>query len=376
MPCSGFAGGNIGTLSMRARKFRLRKMPRYWVVREQYRRERAGNDSPFLWTIGRRVERLFVLGLVLMALSFFEIYLTTANFLISQDRAFLAVTGLLNGIQENRSQLEMLFNVKPDMAASAPTEIGGRAARVAAARKKLGLAPAKQKPSGSPPKKQPTYGEALGEVLGNVSGETGVSFSDMDQYIDNRLPPSELVKKLTSVKRSIESQPTSVWGIVTPRQMKIKYAGIDYQIPYDFLSTMLVAVMAPLIAGWLSLLYMARQREIFEITKATDFKEVFPHILNFVPVDFRRDGSAATPGQLAFSGGLLTALRVIVILVLSVPLVFAHSYSLSLLLAVKGHTPLWLIGLSVGFAVYVFFQGLTLVLQEGVYLKNKSFVIS
>jgi hypothetical protein len=45
--------------------------------------------------------------------------------------------------------------------------------------------------------------------------------------------------------------------------MKIEYAGIDYQIPYGFLSTLLVAVMAPLIAGWLSLLYMARQREIF-----------------------------------------------------------------------------------------------------------------
>jgi hypothetical protein len=214
-------------------------------------------ESHDLYTLGRRVERLFLLGVVLIVLSFVETYLITANRQLSRDQSAAAIIALQDKIIAEEPHLTVLFQTKlalptqqePTIESSQSTE---RSKLAAITRKQLGLPePPPPRPTKSPiaPNKVPTYGETLDTLISEITQATHSPSEDFAKYRDVSKSPRDLIKALQQQKDSIENKSTAVWGIQTPRLFQLQYAGLDYKIPLGFISTTLAVGLAFLIVG-------------------------------------------------------------------------------------------------------------------------------
>jgi hypothetical protein len=330
---------------------------------------RSDSEPSPLYALGKRMERLQILGIILTAFCLFEYYLVTANYLISQDRSINTISSILVELRGQESVLDKLYALKSSPQPSSFPSGNDESERVLATRKMLGLRPpvARKSTDTNSPK---SYDEALDRIFSKVLSRPDAGSIDTVALRD--LKPDALIKKLEQMRGALEQQPTNVWGIEMPRLLNFEYAGTDYRVPFGFLSTVFAATLTPLIAGWLSVLYMTRQRELVEIRRATDFMNVYPHILNFVPF-FIRFQRVLSPGEQAFQRRFLATLRVIVLSVLIFPTLFAHGSSLIWLQLTDGSDLSLLFWVSIAFAIYVFFQVFSLLLQECLLLANKQF---
>jgi hypothetical protein len=344
------------------------------------------SSNEVLYVLGRRMERLFLLGVVLIVLSFVEVFLTTASKQLSEDRAQAAVVALTDQLASKQESLTALFQLKP-----LPTSPGGRtpgdsaerSARVAETRRKLGLPdppptrPTAIGPVAGTPK---TYAEAINAIIIDIAKTTNSSTQDLAKFNDPSKSPAELLKAVAEQKATNEKTPTAVWGIQTPRLVQVQYAGLDYKVPFGFLSTVFAVALAPLIAGWLSAVYMTRQRELLLIADLMDYKDSFPHVLNFLPVRFTRYEWLTRKGLHARSiaearinrvGNSL--LRSVVVLLFAIPMVYAYCYTLFQLWQINAEQASAPLFVGIFLAFFMALQTLSLVGQEWIALHGKEF---
>ena len=69
-------------------------------------------DNRALYFLGRRVERLFLTGIILVVLCFLEAYLTTANRELSNDQSASVIAALLGRLRSEEPKLTVLFGAK------------------------------------------------------------------------------------------------------------------------------------------------------------------------------------------------------------------------------------------------------------------------
>ncbi|MDO9387619.1 MAG: hypothetical protein Q7T65_13035 [Thiobacillus sp.] len=335
--------------------------------------------------LGRRIERLIFVGILLILVCFAEAYVATVNKQIREDRHAMAITYLLSRLESDESRLTELYQSKSESLSARNSTIsaeGKREKAVNETRIKLGLPPPAPKPKAS--SQEPvTYGEALRKIVLELRlqyPELGAEFAQ-HQYSDFTTPPKKLIDTFTEKKKVLESSPTTVWGIQTPRLLQFQYAGIDYKFPFGFVSNTLAIVLAPMIVGWLGALTFTRQRELLLITSLDDYKLAFPHILNILPVNFIRierlfqqTGTAKDRISRRRLNILMASIfRTFFILLITLPLVFGFLYSIVQLFDLN--KDLGAIFLYVGFfmAFVMFNQMLYLAIQEWTFLHKKEF---
>ena len=333
------------------------------------------NPSSLMF-LGRRIERMLYVGIVLLILCFVELYLVSASVYFGAEGR-MGEAALLTRIEENKERLSSLFQ-----SLQSPQErklLAKNEQRVAETRRKLGL----------PPKLVPdstveveTYGHALSAIITDVARDTGAHPGILGKSIDISKPPEVLIKNLHDLQKGLEKKSTTVWGIETPSLFSIQYSGIDYRIPTNFLASTLVATLAPLLIGWLGSLYLTRQRELLAISELHDYKLAFPHILNLMPIMFTQYEKVY--GAIYFSKEkrfqrvtnriMLSIFRSLLILVFAGPMVTIVLYSVyQLLNQLVGGLFTLNVGITVILALILLNQSLSLVVQEWTLAYRKQF---
>lgn len=353
-------------------------------------------DPRTLYFLGRRVERLAFTGILLIVLSFVDIYFATANIQLIADRSSTAIATLLNKMKTEEKRLTTLYHAKPaPPALPVPpvpqplpvSEMQEQQKLIAQTREKLGLPPL-ERPKPPKPRKPPTpspkpetYREAIGKIVIEVSKESEARAEDFSSLMNPTKPPSELIKTIQSQKDVLDNKPTTVWGIQTPRLFQLQYAGQDYRIPLDFLSRILAVALAPLVFAWLCALYLTRQRELMMISDIDDYKLAFPHIFNFLPVSFDKVETRMHQRHVTRYRNVLSfinrffhsMLRSCAVLLLALPMVAGCTYAIYLIWDIETSTTSTLYISGALLVLIMFIQILALVIQEWTVLHRKEF---
>lgn len=325
-------------------------------------------NSSQLQSLGRRLERLTFAGLILTGLSFSEMYLTAANAQYAEDKTFVAISDMIISMQSNITTLETMFkSYRYDAEA-----IDKRKASIAATRKELGLKdentqePSHQKNKTEMPK---TYKDYLNMLIAESVEKSNCSPRALLPYNDPSTPPDEIISKLQSVKSEYDKKPFDIWGIKSPRSIGIDYAGANFQFQYNFISTSLFFILSILISGWLSSFYITRQREMHQISKSRNFGDIFPHLLNFIPVHFEAIQPELAQNNKTLIKITLSVLRTFLIATIVTPMVIAHAYSI-----IHFWTNDYLKSVIIVFLLYATIQSLAIIYQEPVILWRTYFV--
>jgi hypothetical protein len=334
--------------------------------------------------LGRRVERLVFVGILLILLCFVEAYLAAANTQLNQDRHADAVTALLNHLEPNSLHLADLYKTKsppPSPLTSTSSSTAKRQKAINETRKKLGLPPALPPKPERPVPKPPTYADTLHGIINAVEMAYPELRSEFDKYDDPTRDPGLLIDALKKQKDILERAPTTVWGIQTPRLLQFQYAGMDYKFPFGLVSSALEIALAPLIIGWIGALMFTRQRELFMIKALDDYKLTFPHILNILPVNFleiegkfqAKETRKARIYRRKFNQGLYSIFRSFFVLLITLPMLFGFTYSLFQLLDIDKDLDLIFFGIGLFMAFIMLLQTIILVAQEWLALHKKEF---
>jgi hypothetical protein len=330
--------------------------------------------------LGRRLERLFFVGILLVVVCFLESYLAAASHQLAKDNSLSALTLLYNEIAARQDELDELFK-KPTPASPIGHLQGQDAERIAETRRKLGLPLEGPQEAGDARGQPRTYEEALSKILEDVAPLSSRLKSDLAKIVHFDRSPALLLKDVQEQRVSMETTTTSVWGIDTPRALHVNYAGINYKVPFQFLSITLALALAPLLVGWLGAVYITRQRELAIISTIEDFKLAFPHVLNLLPVTFDRVrrmlrypykararylNSAVNRKALAFC-------RAAIVLFFSLSMLSGFAYSLFQIWAADGENISFPFVVGIVFAIIMFAQSFTLLIQESIMLYGKEF---
>lgn len=341
-------------------------------------------NTELLGFLGRRMERLIFVGILLILLGFAEAYVATANKQIREDRHAMAITSMLSRLESQEPRLTALYQSDSELLSARSATVSAESKRekaVIETRRKLGLPPSI--PKREVPSQEPaTYREALDKIVFDLRllhPELSMELAQ-DQYTDYTTPPKKLINVLREQNKALESSPTTVWGIQTPRLLQFQYAGTDYKFPFDFVSSALSIALAPMIVGWLGALTFTRQRELLIITSLEDYKLAFPHILNILPVNFVRierlfqqtATAKARISQRKLNIIMAAVFRTFFILLITLPLAFCFSYSVVQLSDFdKGLDAIFLSFFVAAFVMLL--QSAYLAFQEWIFLHKKEF---
>lgn len=323
-----------------------------------------------LFSLGRRIERLLYFGFVLLLLCALEVYLAAAAAYFSATDT-RSLDALVAQIESDESELQKLYD-----ASKRPRHLSSERERaVASMRKSLGLPPRPADPLDN----VPTYRSRLHDILVSVP-EWWSADDSVGGILGTDKAPQQIVAALRELRaRKIRDRGT-VLGIETPRLLTLQYGSAEFRVSAQPLAGGLLTALYPLSVVWLGSFYITRQRELVGIRASRDFKEAFPHVLNFVAVDFselwRRRGVRMKPKDVRFNssfvGALTTAFRCSFVLVAVAPLVIGLGYSSVLLFSLT--SPSWAIVLLAGLAyIVVGCGGVALVVQEAFGLYGKTF---
>jgi hypothetical protein len=346
------------------------------------------SDPRALHFLGRRVERLIFAGILLIVVCSIDTYLATASRQLAEDSSASALTALLNRLESQRDMLTLLFQAKPEPE-PAPQVRQQRSSPerervIAETRQKLGLPPAPPPAPPKPPKprpKPPTYAGSLDTLLEDVVRSTHSTRTDLSKFIDSAKSPDDLIKVLRQQRDILEQRPTNVWGVETPRLFALHYGGLEYKFPSYFISSTLTIALAPLLIGWLGALYATRQRELMMIAHLDDYKLAFPHILNFLPVNFQELAARLNFRKKVRNSHIdtviariaLSLFRSCVVLLFSAPMVLAFIYSTFQLWILADEPVSLAFTVAVIVIITITMQSLLLVLQEWLLLHRKLF---
>jgi hypothetical protein len=226
---------------------------------------------------GKRVERLFYFGIVLLLLSFFELYFVSASIYGGKENP-KNIERFIARFEPNIDKLWVLFS-NPIPSSKEAITASQREIRVNATRKLLGL------PSQiNETKKTETYSDALNEVVRSAAREAELSQETVGQLVDVNKSPDALFADMRQKQQELLKKPVTVWGIEAPSTVPLLYGNAKYQIPISFIANALLCALAPLLIGWLGSLLMTRQRELLVLRELKDYRLAFPHVLNILPV--------------------------------------------------------------------------------------------
>lgn len=322
-----------------------------------------------LMDTGLRIERLLYLAFFLILLCCLEIYLTAsaAHFSASDTRS---IDSVIDAVEQDRSELSRLFEIqkKPALPDTA------REQRAAAMREKLGLPPAAQKEAAGD-----NYKQRLENILIALPRMWELK-AQLSEAFDSKSPPDEILAKLRNLRASKIPDKGTILGIETPRLLTLQYGSADFRFSAQPLATALLIALYPLSVVWIGSFYITRQRELLAMRQLADHKETFPHVLNFLVVDFsgfhRRIGLPTSRknvrNNLILLAVLTTSIRCLFLAMLVAPIIGGLAYSsLQLFDLLSPPISIWI---STG-AVFLFVAllGLSLVIQEAIALRGKQF---
>lgn len=323
-----------------------------------------------LFTIGLRIERLLYLGFFLLLLCGLQVYFTAAAAHFSATETG-ALDSLIAILEQNKSELQSLYDSdrKPR---PRDTE---REQRVATMREKLGLPAAQSQTRGD----RPTYKGKLQDLLISLPGSLDLR-GQLGGTLDSAQSPEEILTRLRSLRQGKLQERGTVLGIEAPRLMTLQYGSADFRVSAQPLATGLLLAFYPLLLVWLGSFYITRQRELLGIRSAQDYKEAFPHILNFVAVDFsglqRRLGFRAKPREarinLYISRFATTFIRCVFVVMAVAPMITGIAYSTVQLFGLLD-PPMYFIALAAVAFIIVMLLGLASVIQEALALRGKLF---
>lgn len=318
---------------------------------------------------GLRIERLLYLAFFLVLLCCLEIYLTAAaaHFSASDTRS---IDSAIQAIEQERVELNRLFELQKKPA----TPDTAKEQRAAAMRQKLGLPPAVQKEIAGD-----SYKERLKNVIITLPGVWGIR-EQLPEVFESKNSPEEILQKLQGLRTSKLPDKGTILGVETPRLLTFQYGSADFRFSAQPLAAALLIILYPLCAVWIGSFYITRQRELLAIHQLVDHKKTFPHVLNFLAVDFsefhRKIGfqishkSARLNLTLSFVS--TTTIRCLFLSMLLAPMIGGLAYSSIQLFDLL--SPPAIIWIPTG-AVFCFIALLcmAMVLQEAVLLRGKKF---
>ena len=195
--------------------------------------------------MGRRVERLLLAGIALIALVLFAFYLASAARHYVEDRVSQGVESLALLIEGDDKVLQRFYDLESQ-------------------RQKL-AAKKKQEPA------ENFYAKALEDKVARASMLSGTDAESLRAFVSDARPPAELVKSLRERKKALDDRPTTVAGVVMPSST------LGTRLPAAFVANTLIVLLAPLIMLWLAALRASRTRELAAATQSGD---AYPHALN------------------------------------------------------------------------------------------------
>lgn len=278
--------------------------------------------------LGRRVERLLYFGSILLLLCFVELYFVSAARFVGEESPG-RIAELAAKIKSEKDQLQKLFEAKPKSVLT-PADTREKLA-VANMRKRLGLPPQTEevKPTGE------TYEDALTRLLHQLPYWYTLADTTRQLARDISTSPDQKLLKLGQLQEELLSRPATIWGIKTPLVLPMKYAGIEYQIPAEFIARAAFFALAPLALGWLLSLVITRERELMIMRGISDYRLTFPHVLNMLAVSLDWGSLATDEKKLSrkqitrtYVGGKIffALFRSIILLIFCLPMVVILSY--------------------------------------------------
>jgi hypothetical protein len=282
-----------------------------------------------LGSLGKRIERLFYFGFLLILLSFVELYFSSAAVFFSNTNESTA-SFYLSKMEQAARELNFAF-VQSTVKIS-KAELDKRRLAIAENRAALGLPPEEEKKEEKSPK---SYKTMLKEIYDAHKHSSNKSEEQFSAIFNAGRSPDQIVEQLGKIKEDEIKAKGMVWGIETPRLFSINYGKSDYSVPAQFLAFVTFTALAPVILAWLGSFYVTRQRELLLIRELHDFRQSFPHILNIFHISFvnlARNLGIHKSRKSIYSerriGGILTAIfRSIVVMTICLPMVLCSAYS-------------------------------------------------
>lgn len=334
------------------------------------------------WVIGKRLERILFAGVLLTGLCFVELYMVTADIAYSRDSETSAIDSFLEGLERNTETLSILFNKKPEAVTAtrpepviSPSATEKHARAIAASRMKLGLPPVAKReedalePQANTQQRPLTYTKILEDIVTEAENQSHASKGTLKQFINPSLSPDDLKKKAKDIRNTLENKPFSVWGIQSPRRIGVAYAGSNFELQYNFISIALISIISPFMAGWISMLYVTRQREIHAIRSERKLSIIFPHILNIIPVNYNKlSGKFPREIDKKFSVVVYAIIRMIIMALVISPMIWLHTHATFILWDFMDNKFIYMF-----FIVYTLLQGLLVIIQDGYFFKGVYF---
>jgi hypothetical protein len=326
--------------------------------------------------LGKRIERLFYFGAVLVLLCLALIYFaSTAIYMRSSNPNGYAT--LEKRLAADSQHLQELY----DHPSTKSDESPDRVLAIQNARKKLGLPPEViAAPITSDGK---TYGDELKSVIQISSTESGVSVDALSSGISATQSPLEVLGIVQANLKKASEAPAEIWGIQTPLIVPVEYGDARYGVPASIIAYSLMIAIAPLIIWWLGSFQLTRQRELVAIRGCDDYRLIFPHILNLFPVLYidapwlsekERAGRRNHRRQRIFLQMVYSLMRTFVVILISWPMLIMYLYSVFQLLSLQDNIAFWEVLIALAVGIWMSMQALVTLMQEWMYLWGKVYM--
>ncbi|MGE4527535.1 MAG: hypothetical protein AB7D00_04125 [Rhodospirillaceae bacterium] len=332
------------------------------------------HSSEILLLLGKRIEKLLFVGFMLTSISIVELYFSSALKQFSDDKIQLAASILIDDLEKQIPSLSKDYTSLNDIKNKRPSYVDkNNNTPENKIRKKLGIPqknPKNKSGNITDTQPKPTYDQRISQMLSNLRGRIGILPPEITQICNWKTPPNKILDNLKEIRTKQESKPINIWGITAPRLIELGYGSAIFQFKYEIILIVLMSVLSPLICGWLTSLYMTRQRELHEISISCDYKNSFPHVLNFIPVHFKsivgRDPTKSDRKSLGIASALV---RIIIVFVAAFPVCFFHG---SVIL--NWHINSWFSYAHYAFFIWGTVQLAALIIQETLFWKGMYFV--
>lgn len=325
--------------------------------------------------LGKRIERLFYFGAVLVLLCLALVYFssTTKYMRSSNPNGFSILekrlTADLQHLQELYDHPVVASETSPD-----------RMRAIQETRRKLGLPLEVNTVTHA---QTQTYQDELKSVIQISSSESGVSVESLSNGIDATQPPLQIIGVVQGDLKKISETPAEIWGIQTPLVVPVEYGEARYGVPASVVAYSLLIAVAPLIIWWLGSFQLTRQRELIAIRDCDDYKVIFPHILNLFPITYinapwlagkermRRDNYQRSRVAMQVTYSLF---RSFVIILISWPMLIMYLYSAIQLLTLQDDLSSLELVVALVVGCWMVVQALYTLLQEWLLLWGKMYV--
>lgn len=233
-----------------------------------------------LTSLGRRIERLFYIGFLIIIACFIEFYLSVSGAYFFEMNEKVSEF-YLNKIESKKEELDKAFTRQknPSLAAS-DAEHDKRATRT---RVELGLPPISETKRENSEK---TYFQMISDIFQSFPNNHELQKTKILEIFSSEKSPEDIISELKKFQKEEENRSGIILGIETPRLFALQYGGTGYKVPASFLSLALFSALAPIALVWLGSFYITRQRELLTIRESSDYRQSFPHLLNIFPVIF------------------------------------------------------------------------------------------